>query len=182
VKVTAIPVEEAECDERGGALVQEEGSSAGVEVCAGEPGEPGDPWTAGGTLPVGATETGSFSLSGTFPAFPEGFLYATASFSIPLAAPLDEEHVIGLAPGYNGEDEVGAEHENCPGTSENPRAKSGYLCVYTSLATFLLVNKPAEIRRLSGGAGASKSGALLVYAKNANPGYSSVAGTFALTG
>ncbi len=52
---------------------------------AGAPGAPGSPWTAGGTLPSGATETGSWMLLSENA--------TTLSFNVPLKAPLDASKV-----------------------------------------------------------------------------------------
>lgn len=54
-----------------------------TEVCNGEEGPTGDPWTAGGTLPNGETETGVWAFNITAGA---GEVYAPISFPIPLAA------------------------------------------------------------------------------------------------
>jgi hypothetical protein len=53
----------------------------------GTNGAPGSPWTAGGTLPSGSTETGAYAGF-----VPSGFVFASISFNVPLAAPLDGEH------------------------------------------------------------------------------------------
>jgi hypothetical protein len=111
-----------ECEERGGALVKAEGAGTGVPVCTGEEGAVGSPWTAGGTLPVGSTETGAWS----FGQAPEGIAFERVpiSFTIPLAALLDEEHVHFIKEGATPPAE-------CPGTVAAPKAASGNLCVYT---------------------------------------------------
>jgi hypothetical protein len=53
----------------------------------GRPGRKGDPWTAGGTLPPGATEKGAWVFNGTT-AGEE--IYTPISFNVPLAVSLDE--------------------------------------------------------------------------------------------
>jgi len=74
VAVTAIPVEEPECAELGGAIVEVDGAGSGVEVCNGENGEKGEkgdkgdkgdegsPWVVG-AAPSGALMKGTFALS-----------------------------------------------------------------------------------------------------------------------
>src|SRR3982750_2585327 len=62
VTAVEIPPGEAECEERGGALIEEEGAPGAIEVCTGEEGSP---WTDGGTLPVGSTETGAWAAGGS---------------------------------------------------------------------------------------------------------------------
>lgn len=71
-----------ECGERGGALVNVEDAAAedGVEVCNGENGAVGSPWTAGGTLPPGAEEKGAWSYSIS----EAGVALGAISFPIPL--------------------------------------------------------------------------------------------------
>src|SRR6478672_11177626 len=69
----------------------------GAPGAPGEPGPegpPGSPWTAGGTLPVGSTETGVWAM----PHSPENNT-AAISFTIPLAEPLEgsEVHFINAA-------------------------------------------------------------------------------------
>ncbi|HSR95057.1 MAG TPA: hypothetical protein VLK56_09350 [Solirubrobacterales bacterium] len=145
-------------------------------------GKEGSPWTLTGTLPSGKTETGAFSLAGRAVAF-ESFR-TPASFSVPLSSPLDEEHVLSLEPGYNGEDQVGTEHEKCPGKAASPKAKAGYLCVYLGDGSGLFANQ-AEILNpamgIGGGGGSSVSGAGIQFSKNGTEGEFEVDGTFAVT-
>jgi hypothetical protein len=51
----------------------------------GSDGSEGSPWTDGGTLPSKATETGVYGVT-------TGNQYVSMPFTIPLAAPLNEEH------------------------------------------------------------------------------------------
>jgi hypothetical protein len=83
------------------------------------------------TLPPNKTEMGSWSAQFS------GFGLTSITFNIPLADPLDEEHVAFHGQGYDGEDGVGAEHEHCPGKAGNPKAAPGYLCVYSANAVNL---------------------------------------------
>lgn len=124
VTVTEIPAEEAECEERGGAMVEEEGSGDGTEVCNGEDGSP---WTAGGTLPQGSTETGAWAaILGD-----ESFSLAPISFTIPLAGNLGITKAIIVAEGAEGE--AGKCSSGATkGTAANPLAASGFLCVYVT--------------------------------------------------
>jgi hypothetical protein len=98
----------------------------GKQGIQGEKGPEGSPWTAGGTLPSGATETGF--TGGQIPA--SGFLEVPISFSIPLAAALDSSHVKVKEVGF-----VGTAGNECPGKAEKPAAKLGYLCVYLTSQT-----------------------------------------------
>jgi Collagen triple helix repeat (20 copies) len=78
------------CEEGGSALTSASGKTY---ACNGKAGEEGSPWTAGGTLPVGATETGVWSIGPVKPygKFPENVYHVPISFSIPLAKPLNIE-------------------------------------------------------------------------------------------
>jgi collagen triple helix repeat protein len=94
VITTPINVGDPGCNTLGGTEVEVEGSGQAEEVCNGEEGAQGaqgDPWTAGGTLPPGDTETGAWSW-GTYSvtALVE---YVPVSFSVPLAAPLGASRV-----------------------------------------------------------------------------------------
>lgn len=87
VEAFAVPAEPGEtiCDEQGGAIYEVEDSSEEITVCNGKEGSP---WTAGGTLPVGAEETGTWAFSGTEAengesTVEEGVI-APISFAIPL--------------------------------------------------------------------------------------------------
>lgn len=142
----------------------------------GAKGETGSPWPAGGTLPTGATETGAWAFHGTT-ADTNGAL-APISFAIPLASPLDEAHTLFLPVAYNGEDGIGAEHEKCPGTEVNPRAKTGFLCVYTS--SFSSATFQAILQLDAATPGASKPGAVMAFAITANGALGF--GSYAVTG
>jgi hypothetical protein len=106
----------AECKE-GGATVQVAGEAATKKkVCNGSP------WTADGTLPEGATETGTWQFEDNG----AEFLFAPISFPIPLssaaaATMLHESLASGASP-----------TANCPGTAAEPEAKPGYLCIYAA--------------------------------------------------
>ncbi|HEY0390452.1 MAG TPA: hypothetical protein VGC63_01950 [Solirubrobacterales bacterium] len=119
-----LPLEE--CGDQSGVMLHS--ASGENEVCNGadgEDGEDGSPWTAGGTLPTGATETGTWNLS-AIPAQEEpslGAVFVPISFPIPLGATLDTAHTVFVPEG--GSD------ANCTGSFASPTAPSGYLCVYT---------------------------------------------------
>lgn len=117
----------------GGTTVQLKGEPATAkEVCNGEAGEEGEPWTPNGTLPKNATETGSWSITADREefGFPVGF--SPISFVIPLAAPLDSDHTIGVSPGQTPPSECeNTSHAGAAGPA-NPEAQSGYLCVYAT--------------------------------------------------
>jgi hypothetical protein len=116
-------------------------TEGGIEVKSSSPtayvcnGEEGSPWTAGGTLPSGETETGVFVSPGSFKPAP-------ISFAIPLAQPLDSAHVVTvlkeqsdheeISPGVFGEVPAECEDPGHVGNAgyENPEADAGYLCIF----------------------------------------------------
>ncbi|MFZ1153379.1 MAG: hypothetical protein WAN93_00595 [Solirubrobacteraceae bacterium] len=120
----------------GASGVKGEAGSEGKEGKVGKEGKAGlsgSPWTAGGTLPSGKSETGIWAFG------PVETKYASvtvpvASFPIELAAPLAPGHAHfinekGL--------EVNLEEEEvpsvaCQGTADEPTAEPGNLCVYTT--------------------------------------------------
>lgn len=85
-------------------------------------GKEGSPWTAGGTLPKGATETGVWSVNGSS-TDTEG-VGAAISFTIPLAANLNAAHTVYVP---FAADPIPT---GCSGTLTNPVAEEGYLCVF----------------------------------------------------
>ena len=93
----------------------------GAQGPEGPEGPEGSPWTDGGTLPAGETETGTWAIGG-----PEGTTgFAAISFPIPLAAPLEAANRHLFVSGAEGET------AECPGTFGEPEAAPGNLCVYT---------------------------------------------------
>lgn len=148
VTVAEIPVEEEECEERGGAMVAVEGGS-GTEVCNGAP------WTAGGTLPSGATETGAWS------AISEKF--APVSFAIPLAAelPAASVHIVPAAGPIPSACDDGA----APAASAaNPEADAGHLCAFVTYGTeaFAGIFKDGTIAAGEPVPGAGTTGAVIL--------------------
>ena len=102
--------------------------SQGTPGATGATGPEGSPWSAGGTLPSGETETGTWA----FVIGPEeptlGFAVGKApiSFSIPVPGP----GKVGALSAHRlkqGEEET----VECPGTYLEPKAEPGHLCVYT---------------------------------------------------
>lgn len=168
--------------EEGGVSIEVEGSGTKKQVCNGEEGEEGEkgeegsPWTAGGTLPPSSaagcpcTETGAWAAEGTS-------LLATASFSIPLAAPLDESHVVTIAEGATAPVECDDGAAPAP-SPEHPEADSGYLCIFQAggEGSFITVTR-ADSNSILSNAGAATTGAnILISGGNSNH------GTFAVTG
>jgi hypothetical protein len=132
-------------------------------VCNGGQGPEGSPWTAGGTLPEGETETGAWVFSPLSAAGAPATAFAETDLSFPI--PLENE-----IPGANVHFEPtggfeGAEEVACPGSVAKPEAEAGHLCVYRGLQEGEW--EPAgsstivKINGLQADAGASRSGAIL---------------------
>ena len=124
VAVSEVKAKEAACNQLGGAKF----TGGGKEATACN-GKPGSPWTAGGVLPAKATETGVWQISDQGPRGSTSPLMDEVSFSIPLKAALDSEHVH-----YVGDTKESVPVAQCPGTAEKPEAEEGNLCVYESLS------------------------------------------------
>ena len=93
----------------------------------GKQGLEGSPWTAGGTLPSGETETGAwaFIVGPEQPTFHVPIGKSPISFPIPVADP-GEGGTLTLNLLKQGEGETAA----CPGNFREPKAEPGQLCVY----------------------------------------------------
>ncbi len=126
----------------------------GKEGATGKEGKAGSPWTAGGYLPKGASETGIWGTHFN-PASTEPHAIVPLSFTIPLETAPNSEHVLLVA---EGETKAG----QCEGTAANPTAVAGYLCVYLAHPEGLEPEKLGLLAaNVEGDGGASKSGALL---------------------
>jgi Collagen triple helix repeat (20 copies) len=147
----------------------------------GVAGATGSPWTAGGTLPGGQTETGSWSVGESTSAH-QGF-FVPISFPIQLTAALSstQVHFINEA----GEEVLGFSSKQpsttCLGTAEAPAATPGNLCVYAAYQEQLL-SQNNEIfdsgKQLA--QGASKAGAAFEIGNSPNAGELAY-GTWAVT-
>ncbi len=100
----------------------------------GVTGAAGSPWTAGGTLPPEATETGTWWFQGAANA---GITAAPISFPIPLSKADAEGMVIRFW------QEGVSEPSECTGNVSEPAAEPGTLCIYVA---------HTEFNTLSGGA------------------------------
>jgi hypothetical protein len=167
------------CEGAGGVEYEVEGSGEPHVVCNG--GE-GSPWTAGGTLPPGATETGFWSFNGT-EADTEG-IRVPLSFSIPFPFALKAAHV------HFGEPEGGGAFQSggpCPTSATEleterkpPKAAPGELCVYYD-GFFPPEAEIAGIYRLGEAEGAWPSGTELRFKPPTQP-VATGSGVFAVTG
>jgi hypothetical protein len=120
----------------------------------GAAGHEGSPWTAGGTLPSGKTETGTWGYSLVTTSH-SAQATAPISFVVPLAAPLDSTHVHFVA--FEEAEPPAA----CQGSVSSPTAEKGNLCVYERFNSGLesgshpLVTSPNATFLSSAGAGTS---------------------------
>jgi hypothetical protein len=151
-------------------------------------GKEGSPWTAGGTLPAGATETGTWG----------GDINNVAttmviSFPIPLAKALEgsKTHVIGPGEGEGEKNKNGEEKTSpaitageCKGTYASPGAAAENLCVFINSNGFSHVHEIASIVNFDSepvGLGAGTTGAELVFEVPQAEGQLAL-GTWAVTG
>ena len=165
-----VPPSSATCNHNGGSEFTS--ASGTTTACSGEEGEKGDegePWTDGGTLPPGATETGEWGTYGGV----VGNLTIPMQFNIPLAS---EPTTTFLKEGESSA-------TGCPGISNGlPTAEPGHFCIYTVYEEEVT---PVGIFHADPSSGvfvlgASKVGALLRTACGAV--YCSEAGVWAVTG
>ena len=133
----------------------------------GDKGAQGEPWTAGGTLPGGKTETGAWAfgdLTADSAVGLTGFYRVPISFNIQLADELEEAHVhyVNVA-GKEIEDLTGTESAAtstvCTGNAAKPTAAAGHLCIYEGALEHGVV-APSSIQKLDANAegGASTTG------------------------
>ena len=102
---------------------------AGTNGTNGEKGPEGSPWTAGGTLPAGKTETGTWTFSDP-PGIPEPFIQAVSlSFPIPLGERLEEANTHFVKKGETAPKEC--DEGTVKGTVAEPKAAPGNLCIYS---------------------------------------------------
>jgi Collagen triple helix repeat (20 copies) len=150
----------------------------GPEGKKGTNGATGSPWTAGGTLPSKATETGVWSFGpiaeASVPLYGGAHVLfvPVASFTIPLAAALKESNVHYIK-------SLETAPSGCiGGTVENPTAESGNLCVYAGQEEEIAVE---SIERPGGGSrGAGTTGAYGKFTVTGPDGFGE--GTWAVTG
>ncbi len=150
---------------------------------AGPTGPTGSPWTAGGTLPHGSTESGVWNATGMPATNPglgaHGAISASISFSIPLAkAP--ELNVIELG---EGEHEAGENlPAGCKGNVNEPKAEPGNLCIFAGEGAVNAKEIDAGIvESAEGVVEPGRTGASILGLAEKSEGMS-IAGTWAVTG
>jgi hypothetical protein len=106
-------------------------SNSKTYACNGKEGKDGSPWTAGGTLPVGSSETGQWSFFFVQGEGAAPLVTASISFPVPLEKALAEanSHFIGPEEG-EGEPKANLP-DGCSGNVKEPKAASGNLCIFT---------------------------------------------------
>lgn len=190
VEALTIDTGEEACEGQGGAEYTVEGSGEFTQVCSGKEGSP---WTAGGTLPPGASETGAWAFHGgteqvtvvteTEPTATKEVTigdteaWVQFSFPVPLEGALtwlgsgnaeNQVHFTGESNFADFDEEAGPGKLGCTGTSQAPLAPPGHLCVYraSSLvgASFTAPCKPG-----CGTQGAGRNGGFLKFSVTANP-------------
>ncbi len=163
VTSATLPKGNAKCKEGGSEFTAANGATTACN------GKEGSPWTAGGTLPSGSTETGTWAIGplATEEVISSGNPSLLASFPVPLKAPLGGEHVhvINLA----GEEVIFEEEKGkavpqkaneCPGSAAAPTAEPGNFCVYEfGVSKVELVSQ--AIVPAAGGEGAGTTGAVV---------------------
>jgi hypothetical protein len=179
---TTVPTgNPAKCEERGGTEFKV-GAGAPTFACNGEEGPEGPEGalgTAGTTLPQGATETGTWGVSGQVVVFKDGEdntvgvgfhpYYAPISFPIPLAVAPPVSNAVYTA--------TNPDPEHCSGSAANPTAAEGYVCVYEQEsfhAVFAGFASPPSVPNVAG--------IVLNFNPTLEPGSVRAYGTWAVTG
>jgi hypothetical protein len=163
---TAVPTSSATCNHLGGAEFKV-GAGTPTTACNGQTG-----YTA--TLPEGATETGAWRMVST-----GGEQFVPISFPIPLSA----ADAAGMSREIRGPG--AAPTANCPGSSDEPAAEPGFICVYTAGYGSSYLGQADSVKELSatasefGEEGVSAGGAYL-YFESVAAGQTS-GGSFAVT-
>ncbi len=153
------------CEEGGAEVISASGTTL---VCNGKAGEPGEPWTAGGTLPKGATETGTWWVQSA-----GGETLTSVSFPIPLSA----SAAAGVTAHFAHEAGFAT---SCPGTSNKPEAVQGALCFYEAATTSAPMEKPNFVLSPDGFTEAVGTSGVLLNWETTNPG-EHAGGSFAVT-
>jgi hypothetical protein len=142
----------------------------------GEKGAAGSPWTAGGTLPKNATETGQWVEAIGIDYKQLQLSFVSISFPIPLATELEASMVHFIKP-------TEAVPTGCKGTPAKPEAESGNLCIFASTYTENTLSGPTFINASGGTGTAGTTGTVMQFQTSAaTEGGAFARGTFATTG
>lgn len=168
VTSTKLSAGNATCKEGGSEFTAAEGRK--TYACNGSP------WTAGGKLPAGSTETGAWSMVSP----PNVDARFAVSFSIPLKSALGESAVHYVAANGNG--------TTCPGSAAQPEAEPGNLCIYQETATsapaadYIFPASGEELSPFAESQGAGTSGAIVILAKQNETEELAATGSWAVSG
>jgi len=102
-------------------------ASPTVNLCngkEGKEGKEGSPWTAGGTLPQGKTETGNWST-----------IYAASAAGQPMSSAISFTIPLKTAPTPHYIAASETPPAGCKGEVEKPEAEPGNLCVFAQIET-----------------------------------------------
>lgn len=184
------------CGGKGGVAYEVEGSAEEAEICngkEGKDGKEGSPWTAGGTLPPGATETGYWSFTepaGKIKVDVEGttkevtigppFILVPISFPIRFSFNIKPAHVHFGIQGSGGAFVEGT--GLCPGKFFTPEAAPGELCVYYPESGIVGANFEAINKAGIGSPGASRAGAIIQFIRASETEGAYGSGSYAVTG
>jgi hypothetical protein len=174
--VEEIAPGEEGCEENGGIAYEVEGApSSFTEICngrQGQDGEPGSPWGIG-TLPPGATETGTWATMKNILAEPVAEAPAAISFPVPLAVGIESNHVhVSTQENFGTFCTGGIDGGVGPGVPS-----PGELCIYVGAQE--AASSPEVWQASTSNEGASKPGAIL-YWHLGTGGYAT--GSYAVTG
>lgn len=174
--VAGVEPKGANCAE-GGSNFEVEGSAAKHYACNGKDGSP---WTAGGTLPSGKTETGAWS--GRVVGESEEAL-TPISFNIPLKAEVASTNVHTVTIEEWKHENGKVPPAACAGTAPEPEATPGNLCIYIG-NNFFGLGEVKSIDKLTGEfeAGASRTGAMVVVKPASGNSGAIMYGSWAVTG
>jgi collagen triple helix repeat protein len=174
---------DTKCEEQGGTEFEVEESGTAEVICNGKDGSGG---TAGGTLPPGATETGTWAFAAT--AAQTDGVRVPISFSVPFPFYIKGANSVFGVEESQAIVKVGVPAEEkefkevCSGTVNTPTAPPGVLCIYEGAAAPTTgTSLEAIFKVVKGGQkGTTQAGAVLVFTPPT--GVASGGGTFAVTG
>ena len=137
--------------------------ATGATGAAGPAGPKGDPWTAGGTLPSGETETGAWGgVTGVTEETEDNIvteLWTAIGFNIPLAAEIAAAKVKTV--GIGGSDPACDDGAGEAGNAKKPEADPGFLCVFVGVSAGSGVPGVSTFKLDDLSPGASPTGAIL---------------------
>ncbi len=170
VSAKEVKVSEASCAKVGGTSFTVGGAT--TDACngkEGKAGKEGSPWTAGGTLPSGASEQGMWSAS--VPPVDKVYSFSIVGTAVSFMLPLGtapESHYINQNDKEVVENPTTEEFEEvtpsskCPGSPADAKAEAGNLCVYaiseSNMPQYMHVTKATVGGALIGGAGGEPGG------------------------